>query len=89
MLRLALVSLSSPSVCGLRTKFHAGNKQCIGKNLAMTEIRLVTARLMKNFEVSFIKGYDPEVFERDMRDQVTCQPGELWLEFAVRDAAVA
>ncbi|KAI9677985.1 MAG: hypothetical protein M1822_008093 [Bathelium mastoideum] len=64
--------------------FGLGYRQCIGKNLAMTEIRLVTAHLLKAFNVDFAPGYDSRIFEGDMRDQVTCQPGPLWLTFKPR-----
>ena len=61
-----------------------GNKQCIGKNLALTEIRLVVAHLLNAFEVEFVSQHDSIAFERDMRDQVTCQPGDCWLNFKRR-----
>lgn len=61
-----------------------GNRQCVGKVLAYTELRLVTATLIKNFYISFAPGYDPDTMWRDMKDQVTAQPGKVECVFTKR-----
>ncbi len=53
----------------------------MGKNLAMTEIRMVAANLLANFDLSFPGSDKGEAVERDMRDQLTANPGELHLVF--------
>lgn len=69
---------------GAHSPFTVGPHQCIGKGLAMMEIRAVTAHLVQRFEMGFSKDYDPEILWRDLKDQVTAQPGELWCTFRER-----
>lgn len=57
---------------------------CAGNGLAMTQLRLVTATLIKDFKISFAPGEDGIPFLRDMRDQLTAQPGQLELLFEER-----
>lgn len=38
--------------------FSAGPRDCIGKNLAYAEMRLVMARLLWNFDVESVEGQD-------------------------------
>ena len=47
-------------------------------------MRLVTAMLLMNFEVSFSKDHDPEDFWKDMTDRVTNKPGNVWCNFKHR-----
>jgi hypothetical protein len=61
-----------------------GNRQCVGKVLAYAELRLVTATLLKHFDVAFAPGYDPDEMWRDMQDQVTAQPGKVLCVFTPR-----
>lgn len=58
------------------TLFHSGNRQCVGKNLALIELRLVTTLLLKRYKVRFAPDYDPDALMRDLKYQVTAQPGE-------------
>ncbi|KAL8728064.1 MAG: hypothetical protein Q9166_005664 [cf. Caloplaca sp. 2 TL-2023] len=57
---------------------------CVGKNLAMTEIRMVIASLLATFRIKFVPGDHGEAVERDMRDQLTGNPGNLVLVFEPR-----
>jgi cytochrome P450 len=61
-----------------------GRTSCVGKSLALTEVRMVTAHLLSNFHISFCPGDDGEAVERDMRDQLTATPGKLNLVFRKR-----
>ncbi|KAI1387314.1 cytochrome P450 monooxygenase-like protein [Hypoxylon trugodes] len=61
--------------------FSVGNRQCVGKALAYTEVRLSTAILLQRYDVSFTPGYDPETMWRDMKDRVTAQPGQVLCVF--------
>ena len=38
--------------------FSAGKRNCIGQNFAMTELKIITALLVKNFQVSLQDGYE-------------------------------
>ena len=38
--------------------FSAGPRNCIGQNFAMTELKIITAKLVKNFQVSLQDGYE-------------------------------
>jgi cytochrome P450 len=80
--------LYSPSVSLLvansLTCLHSGNRQCVGKVLAYVELRLVIANVLKHFHVEFAPGYNPEIMWRDMKDQVTAQPGRLECTFTPR-----
>ncbi|KAI0017543.1 cytochrome P450 monooxygenase-like protein [Xylariomycetidae sp. FL0641] len=64
--------------------FDAGVRSCIGKPMAYAELRLTTAILLERYHVSFAPAYDPETVWRDMRDQVTCQPGKVFSTFEPR-----
>jgi cytochrome P450 len=61
-----------------------GARQCVGKSLALVELRLIIAVLLKEFDVKFAEGYDSGVMWRDMKDQVTAQPGLVLCEFTPR-----
>ncbi|KAK7756273.1 hypothetical protein SLS62_001869 [Diatrype stigma] len=61
------------------------SRQCVGKVLAYAELRLVTAILLQHYNVRFAPGYDPEIMWRDMKDQVTAQPGQVFCTFEPRN----
>ena len=61
-----------------------GRTSCVGKDLALTEIRMVTACVLSTFRICFTPGDNGEAVERDMRDQLTGNPGDLYLIFASR-----
>ena len=65
--------------------FSQGRYSCVGKALALAELRMVTATLVKNYHVSFAPGEDGSIVEGNMRDQFTAAPGELRLVFRNRD----
>ena len=45
---------------------------------------MVTAQLLSTFHIRFASGDHGEVVERDMRDQLTGNPGQLILTFERR-----
>lgn len=57
----------------------------MGQGLAMTQIRLVLASLVKRFRIHFPPGDDGRQVLEDMRDQLTAKPGPLRLMFSVRE----
>ncbi|CAD6591505.1 MAG: hypothetical protein ASARMPRED_005466 [Alectoria sarmentosa] len=64
--------------------FGVGRRICVGKNLALTQIRLVTATLVCKYRVRFASGDKGEAMERDLRDQLTALPGRFSVVFDVR-----
>jgi hypothetical protein len=50
----------------------------------MLEIRLVSAMVLKNFNVKFPEGHDPEMLYIGMKDQVTAHPGDTRCIFTPR-----
>ncbi|KAI1172957.1 cytochrome P450 monooxygenase-like protein [Nemania sp. FL0916] len=64
--------------------FSIGARLCLGKNLTIVALRLVIGIILHNYDVSFAPGYDEETMWRDMKDQVTCQPGALLCTFKPR-----
>lgn len=58
---------------------------CVGKNLALTQIRFVIAALVSRFEFEFSSNNPQGVFlEKDMKDQMTAQPGPCHVMFIKR-----
>ena len=54
-------------------------------NLAKMEIRLVVARIVSRFDVSFAAGEKPEDVSRKLMDLFTTTPGPLRMVFKERD----
>lgn len=76
---------------GAFAPFFQGRFGCVGRNLALMEIRAVTAALLGRFDLGFAPGTGRgEEVERDMGDQFTATPGRLELVFTerVRKSAV-
>lgn len=61
--------------------FSAGPMGCIGKNLAMTEVRTTTAKLVLRFSFDLAKGEDGSRLLWKTRDHFTVDPGSLDLMF--------
>jgi cytochrome P450 len=66
-----------------------GAYHCVGKSLALVELRLTIAVLLKHYDVAFASCYDAEEMWRDMKDQVTAQPGRVLCTFKSRDVQLA
>lgn len=64
-----------------------GRYSCVGKNLALQELRCVTALLASKYDVTFPPGEDGTSVEADTRDQFTSSPGELRVSFRAREKA--
>lgn len=47
-------------------------------------MRLVLASLVQKFRIRFLPGEDGKEVVRDMKDQLTAQPGRLTLMFEAR-----
>ncbi|KAI1150576.1 cytochrome P450 monooxygenase-like protein [Nemania diffusa] len=64
--------------------FSSGARYCLGKSMALIGLRLVVTILLQDYDLSFAPGYDEDTMWRDMRDQVTCQPGAVFCVFQPR-----
>ncbi|KAK0291803.1 hypothetical protein LTR91_024676 [Friedmanniomyces endolithicus] len=58
--------------------FSVGPMGCIGKNLALTELRTLTARLVLEFDVQLAPGQEKVI---RMKDHVTVDVGDIFLMF--------
>jgi tryprostatin B 6-hydroxylase len=54
---------------------------CIGRPLALLNIRTTLARLVTTFDFSFAPGEDGRAFEDKARDRFTIGFGELMISF--------
>ena len=64
--------------------FSTGPYGCIGKNLAYMEIRLLTAQLVRKFDVTLAPGETGERLLMGSKDHFTMGLGELDLVFEKR-----
>ncbi|KAL7907218.1 cytochrome P450 [Trichoderma velutinum] len=65
--------------------FSAGPYGCIGKRLALNDIRQMVARLVWTFDIAFAPGEDGASFERDAIDAFMITYGELRLTLKPKD----
>jgi tryprostatin B 6-hydroxylase len=61
-----------------------GPYSCIGKPLALLNIRSTIAKLIMTFDVALADGEDGMSFERDTKTQFTAAPGDLYIQFTKR-----
>jgi cytochrome P450 len=64
--------------------FSSGPYGCIGKNLAMMELRTVITQILDRFDVSFAKGEDGSALMDNTIDHFTLGLAPLKLRFAER-----
>lgn len=64
--------------------FSQGRFNCVGKTLAMNEMRFVIALLISKFHVEFAGNEKGEKLFSDLKDQFTASPGRLDLVFLPR-----
>ncbi|TFK24863.1 cytochrome P450 67 [Coprinopsis marcescibilis] len=57
--------------------FSMGPANCVGRQLAMDEMRVVVALLARNFEMEFEEGYDVRRWEWEMADRFLAVKGVL------------
>ncbi|KAJ3525056.1 hypothetical protein NM688_g8462 [Phlebia brevispora] len=57
--------------------FSYGPAHCVGKNLAMQEMRVFVACMMHELNLRFTEGWDPVNWERDMEDRQSMRVGRL------------
>ncbi|KAF7948150.1 uncharacterized protein EAE97_003561 [Botrytis byssoidea] len=64
--------------------FGYGVHSCVGKTLALHELRLVIACIARTFDVQFGHSHDDVLFEREWEDYMVVEIGNLWLRFLPR-----
>lgn len=66
--------------------FSLGPYNCIGKPLAMMNVRVTLARIILRYDLRFAPDcVNPQVeFEENMRDHFTLEPGPLYLRLEKR-----
>ncbi|KAF7718299.1 Tryprostatin B 6-hydroxylase [Penicillium ucsense] len=65
--------------------FGLGHHSCLGRALAMNDMRLITAKLIQKYRFTFPPGDDGSAVLDDLKDQFTSNPGRLRLVFQLRD----
>ncbi len=65
--------------------FSQGRYSCVGKQLALMELRFVVALLVGRYKVEFAGSEDGARVEGGMKDQFTGAPGGLELCFKRRE----
>ena len=64
--------------------FSAGPLNCIGKALALLELRMVVCAFFKRFTVRMQEGWDPKSYEMEYRDYFTSSRPNLPITLEVR-----
>ncbi|TGO19003.1 hypothetical protein BTUL_0006g00360 [Botrytis tulipae] len=64
--------------------FGYGVHSCVGKTLALHELRLVIARIVRTFDIQFSHSHDDILFEREWKDYMVVDVGNLWVRFLPR-----
>ncbi|KZP27810.1 cytochrome P450 [Athelia psychrophila] len=59
------------------TPFSFGPSNCVGKNLAIQEIRMVVCLMLQSFDMQLAEGYDAQRWEKDLEDRLISHVGEL------------
>lgn len=57
--------------------FSVGPANCVGKNLAMMEMRMVLCHMMQRLEIRFDPAFDPETWVEKMEDRFVLRTGPL------------
>lgn len=73
---------------GAYAPFSVGPYGCIGRPLALLNLRSTVAKLLHRFDVCFADGEDGMAMERDMKSQFSVAAGALHLKFTERNIEV-
>ncbi|OCH86875.1 high nitrogen upregulated cytochrome P450 monooxygenase 2 [Obba rivulosa] len=57
--------------------FSFGPANCVGKNLALQEMRMVVCLMMQKLEMRFPKGFDPRAYEENLQDYLVVMKPSL------------
>lgn len=64
--------------------FSYGPANCVGRPLALNELRYVLAMLIHRFDMTFDDGYNPARWEKGLEDSFVLTKGELPVRLSVR-----
>lgn len=64
--------------------FSSGPANCVGRGLALVELRMVIAVLMQRFDVKFEEGYDVGSYQEKLADRFITQVPELRVSLSLR-----
>ena len=67
------------------TPFSFGPYNCVGKNIALAEMRLLLCHLIQRLDLAFAPGTDPDAYERAAKDNFVFVVGELPVVVKRRD----
>ncbi|KAF7976197.1 hypothetical protein HWV62_7374 [Athelia sp. TMB] len=59
------------------TPFSFGPSICVGKNLALQEIRMVVCLMLQTFDMRLADGYDARRWDNEIEDRLISHTGEL------------
>ncbi|KAH7931071.1 high nitrogen upregulated cytochrome P450 monooxygenase 2 [Leucogyrophana mollusca] len=65
--------------------FSMGPANCVGKPLAMFELKTIVSLLVMHFEMKFDDGFDPKSWERGLKDHLVLAKGELMVKMVLRE----
>ncbi|CAL1712458.1 unnamed protein product [Somion occarium] len=69
--------------------FSFGSYNCVGKNLALTEMRTVLCHVLQNLSFRFVDGWDADEWERGLEDNFVIDHGALPVTVTVRSSSRA
>jgi len=64
--------------------FGYGVHSCVGKQLALNEMRLTLAMVVREFDVVLGERYNEGTWEEEWKDRAVLQIGKLWVHFVER-----
>lgn len=65
--------------------FSFGPSICVGRNLALQEMRMVICLMMQRFDMKFSPDYDPQVWEENLEDFFIFKKGILPIILSPRE----
>ena len=64
--------------------FSYGPANCVGKFLALQEMKTVICHMMQKLDVRFAEGYDPKRWIADLEEHAVMRKGNLPVMFSKR-----
>ncbi|CCM05078.1 uncharacterized protein FIBRA_07285 [Fibroporia radiculosa] len=64
--------------------FSMGPANCVGRPLALIEIRMVLAYMLQTFDIRFVSGFEPRVYEEQLQDLLVTRRGALPVTLTLR-----
>lgn len=68
-----------------RDTYVTGSYGCIGRPLALLNIRTLIAKLLLSYDFAFAPGETGRGIEEDSQEHFTLAPGDLHISFVVRE----